>query len=885
MPVMSNVRSGTPWYASIVTRFTIVFALLSLLAAVVTGWFGWKAAREGLIDQAHGALSHTLDVAAAHVQAFDHALQEDLEQLATSRAVQAWCAVADSGDTAAVRTAVSRMADFIDPFIRSHALHAQMRVIAADSLGMEVIRFDRTDGHVERVPDSLLQAKGDRDYYRVTMDLPAGERAYSAIDLNKEHGVVQRPVMPTLRASAPLFSPKGNREGMVVINADLRPFFASLLALADSSSTLMIANEQGELLLHPDSALTFRFEYGGSFTLIDAIPDLSNSFPHGRSIPSPDTILYAIRPLSIGPSLQPYTLAITRPMSDVLAGLRAERLRLLRVLLPVWLGAVLLALLFAMSVRARLKRLTGRMERYAVGEAVDLPATRRDEIGQMARGLRIMQQRIDERVKELEVARAVAETSDRERKELLANMSHEVRTPLNAIIGMSADIDTTELSTTDQEKLNVVRRSAERLKGLVDDLLLGSRIEQGKLALRSEPFDPRTLIMDIALAHEPAARAKGIALRTDLNGLPDRAQGDSLRLHQVIDNLVGNAVRFTRIGQVDVRASMSGNMLLLKVADTGPGIPESDRERVFQRYERASGDEDNGAGLGLAITSRVVAALGGTLQLESVPSLGSTFTVHIPLLLAPAPAPGLVSEPTARTTGLHVLYVEDVATNRMLMEQWATKWGWDIELAMNGEDAITRCEVERFDVLLIDLGLGEGMNGAELALRLRGTKRHRYTPMIAVTAYAAASDVADALKAGMNDHVTKPIDKDNLLRTVAFWSDREGMDQEPDIEALAKQYDQDPEALLRVYQQYRKEFTQRRLALRAALERQDAQQLADTRHALRPHWQLLKLDQAIAALDALGIGNIRVLPPELEETFRICDRAFLRAQRALITTT
>lgn len=874
---MPTEKPGTPWYASIVTRFTVVFALLSLLAAAVTGWFGWKAAREGLIDQAHDALVHTLDVAATHVQAFDHSLQEDLEQLATSKAVQAWCAVADSADTLAARVAVERMADFIDPFIRSHALHAQMRVLAADSLGMEVIRSDRSEGHVARVPDSLLQAKGDRDYYKVTMALPPGERAYSAIDLNKEHGVIQRPVMPTLRASAPLFTPGGKRAGMVVINADLRPFFASLLDLADSSSTLMLADDRGELLLHRDTARTFRFEYGGHSTLYEQVPDLRRSLPTGD-------LVWAVRTITIGPGHDRYTLAITRPMSGVLAGLRAERMRLLRVLLPVWSGAVLLALFFAMSVRARLKRLTGRMERYAVGEAVELPAARRDEIGQMARGLRTMQQRIDERVQELENARAAAEASDRERRELLANMSHEVRTPLNAIIGMSGDIDPAKLTTADREKLAVVRRSAARLKGLVEDLLLGSRIEEGKLELRNEVFDPHALIMDIALAHEPVASGKGLALRTDLSGLPERIHGDSLRLHQVIDNLVGNAVRFTQVGHVDVRASVTGNELMIRVADTGPGIAAQDQERVFQRYERASSAEDSGAGLGLAITSRVVGALGGTLSLESTLGSGSIFTAHVPLHAATVPAQAKAPAREPSTAGLHVLYVEDVATNRMLMDQWAAKWGWALALASNGEEAIARCEAERFDLLLIDLGLGDGMNGAELALRLRGTKRHRYTPMIAVTAYAAATDIADALKAGMNDHVTKPIDKDALLRTVAFWSDRAASDEEPDIEALARQYDGDAESLLRVYQQYRKEFMQRRLALRTALESANAQQLSDVRHALRPHWQLLGLDQAIITLDALTVDAKKELPTELEETFRRCDRAFLRAQRALITT-
>lgn len=881
MAVHPSPRS--PWYASIVTRSTFVFALLLLAAISLTGWFSWKASRDGLVAEARLSMAHTLDIAAAHVEAFDHTLREDIDLLATNDAVERWCALADTSDTTGRALAIERIAAFMDPFIHSRALYAQVRAIAADSLGMEVVRYDRGTGGIARVPDSLLQAKGDRDYYLATLSLSKGQRRFSPIDLNKEHGVIQRPWMPTLRASAPLFSPRGARAGMVVINADLRPFFSGLISLADTASVLMLADAHGELLLHPDTSLTFRSEIGGSSTLVGRIPDL------GRTIPG-DSLLFAVHGITLGPDSARYTLAISRPMSGVLSGLRHERDRLIELLALIWGGSVLLAMLFAMGTRARLKRMTDRVERYAIGEAVDLPKGRRDEIGQMARGLHTMRQRIDARVKELEEARAAAEKSDRERRELLANMSHEVRTPLNAILGMSSDIDSGALDPTDQEKLAVVRRSAERLRGLVDDLLTDARITEGKLAVHIAPVDLRALIMDIALAHRPAASAKGVALRTDLSGIPDSVPTDALRIHQVIDNLVGNAVRFTREGHVDVRGSLEpGNRLSVTVADTGPGIDPSEHLRVFQRFERAASSEahDQGAGLGLAITDRIVKLLGGRLVLESTPGAGSRFTVLLPIPANTDPAPA-VPAPRATlrapdTSGLRVLYVEDVSTNRMLLSQWAEKSGWRLELAESGKEALHRCDQELFDVLLIDLGLGEGMRGTELALRLRGTKRHRFAPMIAVTAYAAEEEDAEVLTVGMNDRVTKPIDKDQLLRTVAFWCDRTGpAAEEPSIPALAAQYDDDPEKMLKVLQQYRREFTQRRLALRNALAAADAKALSDVRHALRPHWQLLGLRMGVAALDALGITASTEQRAVIEEVFRACDRALMRAQRGSI---
>ncbi len=876
----------TPWYSSIVARITLVFATLLLITMVITGWIAYKASRDELIAQAHADMRHTLNVAATRTNAFAHALSEDIDLLATNDAINTFCAQADTTDTIALSAALAHSAGLMEPFIRSHALYAQVRLIDADSLGHELVRFDREGERIVRMPDSLLQPKGTRDYYKTTMALGRTERYFSPIDLNKEHGVVVRPLLPTLRASAPLFSPRGTRAGIVIINTDLRPFFAELSSLADSGQALMLADARGELLLHPDTAHMFRSEFGGSYTLDDALPLLRNTLPN-------DPLLAEVRTITIGPGNTRYTLAISQPMSAVLRDLRAKRDAIAKVLALLAGGAVLLSMLFALGLRGRLNRLTRRMERYAIGEKEELPVGRSDEIGRMARGLRQMQQRIDARVQELEAARASAEASDRQRRELLANMSHEVRTPLNAIMGMTSDLDTARMTESDREKIAIVQRSAARLKGLVDDLLTHARIGEGKLVVNISAVDVRTLILDIARAHQSAALAKGIAVRTTLDQLPGTVGTDALRLHQIVDNLVGNAVRFTKSGQVDIAASITGDTTLhIVVSDTGPGIAEAERERVFERFERATtSEQEHGAGLGLAITKRVVDLLGGSIELHSEVGKGSRFTVALPTQhLAPVPAPALPEEPATDTAGLRVLYVEDVATNRMLVMQWAQQWRWKLFMVENGEAAIGLCEKEHFDILLIDLGLGSGMSGSELALRLRGTKRHRYTPMIAVTAFAEDGDDAEALKVGMNDRVTKPIDKAVLLGAVAFWSDR-NVDAAPgpDLTELNAQYDGDKEKLLKVYQQYRKEFTQRRLALRDALIRGDTEALSIVRHQLRPHWQLLRLDDGLLLLDRLIVNG--ATPSHsgrmggVEDLFRICDRALMGAQRALFTTT
>ncbi len=860
----------TPWHASIVTRITLVFATLLVGIIALMGWIGWRASRAELITQAHHAMDHSLAVSINRLQNIDRSLGENLDLLATEPAVLEWCAAKERGDAVAELRAREAIAAFFEPVIRSRNRFAQVRLIGADPEGREVVRFDRSGRDVYRVPDELLQPKGDRSYYRATMAAPPGARLSFPIDLNREYERLERPFVPTMRVSVPLFTPRGARAGMVVINADMRQVFNDLLATADSGRTLVLARGDGEVLVHPDSALTFRFEVGGSKKLDDVLPRPTADV-------ADEEVLVGYQDFTLGPSNDRYVLALTQPMSGLLGAFKQKRNMFIGVFAAIAFGAILLIILFALGVRSRLNRLTDLMERYAVGSPEALPVDRRDEFGRMTRGLRTMQERIDARVKELESARSAAEASDRQRQDLLANMSHEVRTPLNAIIGMGGEVDTSILTARDRERMAIVKRSAERLKGLVDDLLMHARIGEGKLVLHPAPVDMRTLIGDVVCAHLPVVQAKGISVVTALESLPPALLTDALRAHQVIDNLVGNAVRFTQHGTVTITAEMvDAKTMRFAVADTGPGIPQSERTRIFERFERATAsDQEHGAGLGLAITKRVVDLLGGTITLKSEMGKGSEFTVLLPAVPVAIPAP--VPLPELDTRGLRILYVEDVATNRMLLQEWGSRWGWILSVAETGEEALACCARERYDLLLIDLGLGQGLGGIELVRQLRRAGPHRHIPMVALTAHASDNEDADVLRSGMNDRVTKPADREELQRTVAFWCDRSGGFEEPDLGPLDAQYDNDPEKLDRVYQQYCKEFTEHRLALRAALRDGDQERLRNARHILRPHWQLLGLTRSVAILDGLDAHNPTQDPEGLEMAFRSCDRAFLRA--------
>ena len=857
--------------ASIVTRITVVFTVFVVLGTLAAGLLVYRGVRDELVDAARNDLRRTLDQGRTRLDGFAGTLADDIAFLSANDAMADLLAAQDSTDTLAIQAAMDRVSLLLESFIRSREHYGQVRLIGGGEAGLEVIRFDRAAGVVHRVDSSDLQAKGDRDYFLATMALGPGERYFSAIDLNKEQGRIEVPHRPTLRAAAPLFTPSGRRMGMVIINADLRPLFRDLGGFARGHQRLVLADAEGQVLLHPDTALMFRHELGGRFTLAEVTPGNGDA--------------YITEQVSWGGDwlAGPHVLQVDVSRQELLAGLRRQRNLSLATTGGIAVLFALLSLIYARSIGRALDRLTARVERYAAGEGdAALPVERRDEIGRLSRSLARMQERIDARVKELEVARASAEASDRARREMLANMSHEVRTPLNAILGMSADLDTTALSEADQQKLGIVQRSAERLRGLVDDLLLHARIGEGRLRVEPAAVDVRTLIMDIAQAHLPVARAKGVALLTRLDDLPPTCLIDPLRLHQIVDNLVGNAVKFTPRGNVDIIASANEEELVVSVKDSGPGISEEDAVRIFQRFERAASreQEEAGAGLGLAITHRLTELLGGHIALESPPGAGTTFTVRLPLAVAAADPRSRPMDPGV-VRGLHVLHVEDVATNRMLMEDRAAKLGWKLVQADGPEEAIALATERDFDLLLIDVDLGEAMRGTELAMRLRGLRRHRATPMVAVTANADPAHLQEVLRAGMNDRLTKPIAMDDLVACAAFWSGRDAgpCREVPDLGALFDQYDRDAARMPQVLQQYRREFANWHITLLEALETGDPEALGRVRHQLRPHWQLLGLGEGLELLDALEAEGPGV--QAVQDVFRCCDRAFLSELRRL----
>jgi PAS domain S-box-containing protein len=377
-------------------------------------------------------------------------------------------------------------------------------------------------------------------------------------------------------------------------------------------------------------------------------------------------------------------------------------------------------------------------------------------------------------------ARDAAEAANRAKSEFLANMSHEIRTPLNGILGMLQLLEATILDKEQLQFCALAIQSTNRLTALLSDILDLSRVEARMLLIRSERFNvPKTLAQTIDL-YESVAVQTGVALTRHLDpALPQWAIGDSIRLQQVLTNLIGNAFKFTQKGHVHVEAyplpslSRDTARIFFAIADTGCGIADEEIDTLFRPFTQISQGytrNHQGAGLGLTISKQLVTLMGGDMTVESEEGVGTTFyfcvTVgkvedHHDIEISDD---GCVALPESR----RILLAEDDETTLFGISRLLKKSGYSVAVAHNGQEVIEMHENHDFDLILMDVQMPV-LDGIESTRRIRkaGREEKRTIPIIALTAYTMAGDRERFLEAGMNDFIAKPVDFESLLRTVA----------------------------------------------------------------------------------------------------------------------
>ena len=374
----------------------------------------------------------------------------------------------------------------------------------------------------------------------------------------------------------------------------------------------------------------------------------------------------------------------------------------------------------------------------------------------------------EEAKRKAETSTRMAEDAVKAKQQFLSNMSHEIRTPMNAIIGFTKVVLKTDLSAKQKEYLQAIKMSGDALIVLINDILDLAKVDSGKMTFEKIPFKLSLSISAMLHLFETKIQEKNLVLVKDYDDrIPEVLIGDPVRLHQIILNLVSNAVKFTTIGTITVSIHLLSQdeekvTIEFAVTDTGIGVKDERMDNIFENFQQATSGTSRlygGTGLGLAIVKQLVEGQNGIVKVESKVDKGSTFSFQLDFLktkeLAESETEIIENDKTVKS--IKVLVVEDIALNQLLMKTLLDDFGFERDIAANGKIAIEKLRVNKYDIVLMDLQMPE-MDGFEATTYIR-KKMNSNIPIVALTADVTTVDLARCKSVGMNDYIAKPVDE------------------------------------------------------------------------------------------------------------------------------
>jgi PAS domain S-box-containing protein len=895
----------------IAVKMTVIFSGLLLLATAITGYMVHQEARSSLMKSSTERLEHTAEVVSVRMLASLEAITKDVRFLASTPPVQG-----------IIR---ARMRRGLDP--ETALLDSEWRAQLADIFNVFVDNrpsYTRVSFSDLRAHPTILVAISSEtprsgwsdsdEYARAREVLPADTaltKGYVYLsNIEMRESAEGGPTIPMMHAVVPVFDATDVLFGALTVHIDLRDILTGLTSVVGRDKSLFIANDGGELLADPEGPYAkeelggdglqyiqgFLTAGGASAPEIGSIKqDLDGKIVGTPGIAYFDRILYDALNTE-----RHARLAVVSPTTDILDVVNnVERRSVLIVLLFSLVGAVS-SLLLSRFLTLPLRRITDAISHF--GEDcwnVELPTSRTDEIGVLARAfskmadhiryqLRILEEKerhqrviletaaegivvadgrgfieelnpaaerlfgfsadelkqrhltlllppqlqnapfdttgggaswldigtghevvglqkngstiqlslsvsefkvgdesrlaifledISDRKdyeQALRVAKEKAEEMVQLKSAFLANMSHELRTPLTAVIGYASML-ATELSAEHEQFAQLIERSGRRLMDTLNAVLSLAQLESQQMRVELSEIDVAEVVEETATFFEAHAASRGLAFRFLCSppAVGARARVDPGALNSVLQNLIGNAIKFTESGFVEVRVHAANERVFIEVRDTGIGIDRLFLPHLFEEFRQESTGMERsheGSGLGLALTNRLVDLMGGEIRVESEKGEGTMFTISFPQVPSQSPAERTSAEPDASRVRsgwneAQILIIEDNPETAMLVRRVLAVAG-DVTLAFDADEALRKASRIPFDLVLCDINLGGSASGVDVLASLRDLPSYAGVPIVALTAYALPGDEERFVKRGFDEYVSKPFTPDELLKRV-----------------------------------------------------------------------------------------------------------------------
>jgi len=508
--------------------------------------------------------------------------------------------------------------------------------------------------------------------------------------------------------------------------------------------------------------------------------------------------------------------------------------------------------------------------------------------------------RLHKTLLELDKAKKIAEESVRIKQEFLANMSHEIRTPMNAIIGFASLLEKTSLNNEQDDYLAAIKTSGENLLVIINDILDFSKIDAGMMSIENTQFDIDLAINNIINQFLPKIREKNLLLKTSLNFKRNlNLIGDQVRLHQVLSNLISNAIKFTDKGGITISVNQkkeTSKYLVLDfiVADTGIGIPQDKTETIFESFTQASPETTRkygGTGLGLAIVKKLLELQNGSISLKSHLNIGTTFSFSIPY--QKTQSIDISNKKEKQNTfqslkGLHVLVAEDNLLNQKLVVKLLEDLGCKVDVAYNGLEAIDKIQLHNYQLIFMDIQMPE-MDGLQATKIIRNQLQNK-VPIIALTAHTFKDEEDKCRESGMSDFLSKPFTLDDLHKIIIANVDKQFLiNDNPnliDLKLLIQLADGNQEFIVKMLEIYYKQTPENLDALDQHLKDKNYKELAAIAHKMRssvPYVGLHIAENLLEKLEYAAKQNIQIdeFPERVKTIRKLCEDSLIQVKEQL----